>query len=114
MILQLKKDLNIQGDKSFHGIKKASVNRVLDLTDNLFKAKEHACHESIETTAKFYVRYHKDYESSMSLHIMDDIDVNKLNDLSKEQLLDLIKSSDDKIKFALMLQMQKNEKEGNK
>lgn len=109
IISQLKIDLKIQGDKTFHGIKKASVNRVLDLTDNLFKAKDHACHESIETTAKFYAQYHKDYDTSMSLHIMDNLDENIFDNLSKEELLDLIKNSEDKIKFALLLQM-KNKK----
>lgn len=109
LVNQLKKDLQIQGDKTFHGIKKASVNRVLDLTDNLFKAQEHACHESIETTAKFYARYNKDYEASMSLHIMDELNDSVFDGLSKEELLNLIKESEDKVKFALFLQI-KNKK----
>lgn len=112
LILQLKTDLNIQGNKSFHGIKKASVNRVLDLTDNLFKAQKHACHESIETTAKFYAKYNNNYEDSMSLHILDDIQINRFDDLSKEELLSLIMKSEDKIKFALLLELNKQKEKG--
>lgn len=107
LINQLKRDLNIQGDKSFHGIKKSSVNRVLELTNDLLKAQEHACHESIETTAKFYVKYNKDYATSMSLHIMDELDDSIFENMTREELLDLIKHSEDKVKFALSMQIKK-------
>lgn len=110
LINQLKKDLNIQGDKSFHGIKKASVIRVLDLTDNIFKAQKHACHESIETTAKFYALYNRNFAEDMSLHLMTTLDNNLFDDYTKEELLDLIKNSEDKIKFALIMQANKNKK----
>lgn len=107
LISILKRDLKIVGNKSFHGIKKASISRVLDLTDNLFKAQKHACHENIQTTAKFYLQYNKDYDKDMSLHIMDNIDDSVFEKLSKQELVDLIKSSSEKVKFALLLQIKK-------
>lgn len=110
LINQLKKDLNIQGDKSFHGIKKASVVRVLDLTDNIFIAQKHACHESIETTAKFYALYNRNFADDMSLYLMTPLDNNYFDDYTKEELLDLIKNSEDKVKFALLMRAKKNKK----
>lgn len=110
LIKQLNKDLNIKGNKSFHGIKKASVNRVLDLTSDLLKAQKHGCHESLETTAKFYLKYNQDYEDAMSLHIMDKLDTSIFVDMTKEELLKIILASEDKTKFSLLTTMRKIKK----
>lgn len=109
-IKQLNRDLEIKGNKTFHGIKKASVNRVLDLTNDLLKAQKHGCHESLETTAKFYLKYNSNYEDAMSLYIMNDLDTDVFKDMTREELVDLILSSEDKVKFALLLAYKKNKK----
>lgn len=101
-IKQLNEDLGIKGNKTFHGIKKASVNRVLDLTSDLLKAQKHGCHESLDTTAKFYLKYNQDYEDAMSLYIMEDLDTSIFVNMSKEELIHIILSSEDKVKFALL------------
>lgn len=109
MINELKEDLHIVGDKTFHSLRKASINRVLDLTDNLIIAKNHANHDNISTTEKFYVKHNLDYSTNVSLSLMEDIDDTKFDNLTKEDLISLIKDSEDKIKFALLTQL-KNKK----
>lgn len=111
LIDSLKKDLNIRGDKTFHSLRKASINRVLDLTDNLIVAKKHANHDNIATTEKFYIKNNLDYSTNVALFLMDDIDDTKFDNLDKEELIKLIKNSEDKIKFALLTQLKTGKKE---
>jgi len=110
LIDALKKDLNIRGDKTFHSIRKSSINRVLDLTDNLILAKKHANHESIVTTEKFYIKNNLDFSDNVALFLMNSIDDTKFDNLTREELLNLVKGSEDKIKFSLLTKLEKTSK----
>lgn len=90
----LKKKLNIDEERnvSFHSIRKFLIDWLIEQGD-LKGAAVHAGHASIETTWKHYARKHKNYRSMAGILIEKKMDISILESLSKEELLTLIKNS---------------------
>lgn len=88
--LELNDDRNI----TFHSLKKYSMYEVYKITNGDFLAvAQHGNHSSFETSMKYYMLFSKDYSKSPALLINKPVEVDVLDDMSKEELLELIKSS---------------------
>ena len=84
------------GDKNivFHSLKKSSINEVALITNFDVKAMQRqGNHASATTTLNEYMAQ-KDLNDMVLVDIDTDVDLDVLNDLSKEQLLQIIKMSD--------------------
>jgi integrase len=88
---------------SFHSLKKCGVNRVLEKTGNIYKAKEQGNHSSIATTEGYYVEVTEDLTQQASYMLDKEIDITKeLDGLSKEELVRAIMQMSDSAKFELL------------
>jgi integrase len=75
----------------FHSFKKAGVMRALQLTGNMYKAKEQGNHSSINTAGKYYLKYKECLSDMISYSIDEEIDVeNEITEYSKEELVSAI------------------------
>jgi len=96
----------------FHSIKKTGVNRVLELTGDLRKAKEQGNHKSIVTTDEYYLKVNKKFSNQASYTLDKDIDANKeFSKFTYEELLNGILNISDMAKFELLRALQANNKE---
>jgi integrase len=87
--MQLDQRRNIK----FHSLKKCGVNFVFDSTGDIMMAQKQGNHKSANTTMKSYLEHKTDY-SQMPSYTMDmEIDLQSLEELSKEELLQLITNS---------------------
>lgn len=72
----------------FHSLKKAGVMRALELTDNMYKAKEQGNHSSMATAEKFYLDYKESLADMVSYSIEEKVDIKQdLQDYTKEELI---------------------------
>lgn len=86
----------------FHSFKKASINEVALLTNYDLKAmQQQGNHASIVTTLNDYMK-DKSLEDLIVVDINYEVPINKLDDLSKEELLNIIKSSDRNTQIKLL------------
>lgn len=75
----------------FHSFKKAGVMRALEVTDNMYKAKEQGNHSSMTTAEKYYLKYKESLMDMVSFSIDQTVDVeDELDDYSKEELVQAI------------------------
>lgn len=98
------------GDRSivFHSFKKSSVNEVALITNNDLKAMQRqGNHSSVTTTLNDYMD-NKKLEDLVIIDTSENHDINELNDLSKEELISLIKSCDRVVQIRLLQNMKKN------
>lgn len=78
---------------TFHSLKKSSIQEMARLTGNDLKAiQRHGNHSDVTTTLNSYMS-EKDFEDSIVIDIDYELPVEKFDELSKEELLELIKSS---------------------
>jgi len=77
----------------FHSIKKSSINEVKQMTNGDLDAMEHQGNHSKATSLKYYSVSKDDPSRYPCLFIGKEVDLSKLENLSKEELLDLIKRS---------------------
>jgi site-specific recombinase XerD len=89
----LKRMIGIEEDRniSFHSIRKFLIDWMIERGD-LKGAALHAGHKSIETTWKHYAKKHKDYRSMAGIIIEQRPDISKLESLTKDELMGLIKN----------------------
>ena len=88
--LELNDDRNI----SFHSLKKYSMYEVYKITSGDFLAvAQHGNHASFETSMKYYMLFSNDYSKSPALLINKPVETDVLEEMSKEELLELIKNS---------------------
>lgn len=87
----------------FHSLKKCGVNRVLEKTGNIYKAKEQGNHSSIATTEGYYVEVMEDLTQQPSYTLDQEVNVvEALADLSKEEIIRVITQISDSAKFELL------------
>lgn len=97
------------GDRSivFHSFKKSSVNEVALITNNDLKAMQRqGNHSSVTTTLNDYMD-NKKLEDLVIIDTSENHDINELNDLSKDELISLIKKCDRVIQIRLLQNMKK-------
>lgn len=83
-------ELDQRRNIKFHSLKKCGINFVFDSTGDIMMAQKQGNHKSANTTMKSYLEHKTDY-SKMPSYTMDmEIDLKPLEQLSKEELLDLI------------------------
>lgn len=87
----------------FHSLKKCGVNRVLEKTDNIYKAKEQGNHSSIATTEGYYVEVNEDLTQQSSYTLDQEVNiVEALEGISKEEMIRAIAQMSDSAKFELL------------
>ncbi|MCY9738199.1 tyrosine-type recombinase/integrase [Paenibacillus alvei] len=99
------KKLGLDPDRnlSFHSVKKYGIGEVWHISGGDFlKTAEQGNHSSFETNQKYYLLFGKDYSTMPSLLIGQDIDMSPLQDLSKEQLLELIEAGGRGLQFKML------------
>ena len=103
------KEMNINEKRniSFHSFKKAGINYVFDTTGDIMLAQQQANHKSSATTMKSYLQHKEDLRDIPSYTMGEEISIDNLNNLSKEQLLQAI----DKIKSSSKLELLRIVKE---
>ena len=94
LLMKLKEDLCIKGNKTFHSIKKSFVNRVAEISDRDVALMQLAGnHDDVSTTLKYY---YKDTTLSdklrMTVHMLDGIDTNIFDDVDYKVLLEAVKN----------------------
>ena len=84
--------MNIEENRniSFHSFKKAGINYVFDTTNDIMLAQQQANHKSSATTMKSYLEHKTDLREIPSYTMGEEISLDTLNDLSKEELLSVI------------------------
>jgi integrase len=74
----------------FHSLKKCGINFVFDSTGDIMLAQQQGNHKDAKTTMKSYLQHKTDYSKMPSYTMGTEIDLSPLEDLTKEQLLELI------------------------
>jgi integrase len=74
----------------FHSLKKCGINFVFDSTGDIMMAQQQGNHKSANTTMKSYLEHKTDYAKMPSYTMDMEIDLKPLEQLSKEELLELI------------------------
>lgn len=86
------KEMNIDEHRNitFHSFKKAGINYVFDTTGDIMLAQQQGNHKSSATTMKSYLQHKEDLKDIPSYTMGEEISMDDLNDLNKEQLLQAI------------------------
>lgn len=96
--MQLDQRRNIK----FHSLKKCGINFVFDSTGDIMLAQKQGNHKSPSTTMKSYLEHQTDY-SKMPSYTMDmEVDLSPLQELTKDQLLELITNATTGTQFELL------------
>jgi integrase len=95
-------DIDKKRNICFHSFKKAGISYVFDTTNDIMLAQQQANHKSSATTMKSYLEHKKDLRDIPSYTMGEDISLNDLNDLSKEQLLEAIHQMKSSSKLELL------------
>jgi integrase len=74
----------------FHSLKKCGINFVYDATGDIMAAQLQGNHKSPVTTMKSYMEHKKDLSQMASYTMGEAIDLSKLEELTKEELLEAI------------------------
>lgn len=91
---------------TFHSIRKASINRVGELSGgNIKMMQRHGNHSSAKTTMDNYIKS-VDLDQMVIVDVEHNIDLSIFDNMSKEQLLNLIKSMDRGTQIKLIQQIQ--------
>jgi integrase len=91
----------------FHSLKKCGINFVFDSTGDIMLAQQQGNHKSATTTMKSYLEHKTDYSKMPSYTMGESIDLSLLEDLSKEELLELIKSATSGTQLELLRMLTK-------
>lgn len=77
----------------FHSLKKCGINFVFDSTGDIMLAQQQGNHKNANTTMKSYLEHKTDYSKMPSYNIDMEVDLKPLEQLTKEELLELITNS---------------------
>lgn len=91
-------------DITIHGIKASALTIAYKMCKDINKVKQLGSHSSISTT-EIYVREEESYTEQLSYLLGKRIDFEKVNQLSHEELLNIVMSNEE-IKFAVALKAQ--------
>lgn len=91
MMQRYRKALGLDDDIVFHSLKKCGINEAYELTGgDIMAVAEQGDHNSFGTTLKYYMQKKKKFSDMVGLKIGQEIDLTKLQNLSKEELIDII------------------------
>jgi integrase len=87
---------------AFHSFKKAGIAYVFDLTNDIMLAQQQANHKSSSTTMRSYLEFKKDLREIPSYTMGEEISLDNLESLDKEQLLHAINQMKSSSKLELL------------
>jgi integrase len=101
---QLCKWMNIDAKRliTFHSFKKTGIAYVFDTTNDIMLAQQQANHKSSATTMKSYLEHKKDLREIPSYTMGEEITLQDLESLTKEQLLKAINQMKSSSKLELL------------
>jgi integrase len=101
---QLCKWMNIEDNRNitFHSFKKTGISYVFDTTNDIMLAQQQANHKSSATTMKSYLEHKKDLREIPSYTMGEEITLQDLESLTKEQLLKAISQMKSSSKLELL------------
>lgn len=108
MMVKLRQELGLDERVTFHSLKKCGINEVYLITGgDIMAVAKQGNHSSFGTTMKHYMDSKQDFKSSPNLQIgKDDEIMEKLNELTKEELIEAITKASRATKYDLMHQVQ--------
>lgn len=87
----------------FHSFKKTGVMRALEVTGNMYKAKEQGNHSSMTTSEKYYLKYKECLTGMTSYYMDEEINIQEeLEKYTKEQIIEAVKQMQDGSKMHLI------------
>lgn len=90
-----------------HSFKKYGMYEVFLITNGNFEeVANQGNHSSYETSQKYYLQFRKDFSAMPCLMIGQEIDFTKFEEMSKEDILNLIKNSSRGVQFQLLSQIK--------
>lgn len=109
MMTKLCKELGLDSKKvKFHSMKKAGMHEVNLITGGNIKAiQQQGNHKSELTPLKFYTKVNENLSEMPCLQIGQQINTAPLEELSKEELLNLITNSGREVQIKLLAQLNK-------
>ena len=110
LIIKLKKDLGINNSKkTFHSIKKASINRIERLSGgDLSIMKRHGNHANASTTINHYYKSDKEDEIYYALIQGNGIpDLESIKAATKEEIIEAIKLSSARVQFEIIANLKR-------
>lgn len=112
MMEVLCKEMGIPEERNivFHSIKKITINYSLDVLKDVKKATEQGNHASMDTMYKYYAKKEKDFANMPGLMIYQQPNEDALENMSKEDLLVLIKSTSAGTKYEILAKAKKGVK----
>lgn len=93
---------------TFHSLKKAGVYWTARTTGDIRLTQLQGSHANPVTTLKHYLNAIKDYSQMPSYNMMNKLDFTELEEMSKDELLNLIKNSSYMVKNELIKNAKKN------
>jgi integrase len=96
MMNRLRKKMNIDPSRNiaFHSFRKVAIDWELEATGDVKKATIHSGHSSMDTLYQYYANKNVDYSQMPGVRMEEEVDLSILDQLSREDLLYIIKSSD--------------------
>jgi site-specific recombinase XerC len=87
---------------TFHSLKNVAINWIIETTGNIVEGAKQGNHKDINTTFKNYVNKQKNFKAMAGVQMGKEKDYSKLESLSTEQWLELIKKCPDSVQVAIM------------
>lgn len=93
MMKRYRNTLGLDDDIVFHSLKKCGINEAYEITGgDIMAVAEQGDHKSFGTTMKHYMNKKKKFSEMVGLKIGQEIDLTKLDSLSKDELIRVIES----------------------
>lgn len=95
MMDKLKEQLNIHPSRNitFHSFKNIAVNFAARELKDIDAAQIQGGHKSYATTKKYYIKANRNSANLPGVQIWEDVDLKKIESLSRDQLLEVIKQT---------------------
>lgn len=109
MMKRLREKMNINPNRNivFHSLRKVGINFVMDVTGDIKAAAEQGNHSNINTTYNSYIDRTKNYDNMAGVLMDRKLDGSVLENLDKDELLELI----NKLSFSSKIELYKLAKE---
>jgi site-specific recombinase XerC len=103
MMEALRVEMGFSEDRwiTFHSTRNTMPNHILESSEDLISAQEQLGHSSMDTTYKKYISKKRNYGSMASVRIDEEIDNSIFDELTHEQLLEMVKGMKNGIGYAL-------------
>lgn len=109
MMQNLREKLDLDEDITFHSLKKCGINEAYELSGgDIMAVAEQGDHESFGTTMKHYMQKKKKFSNMIGLKIGQEVDIAPIEELTHEQLLDLVKKSSRSLHIELLNNLKKS------